>query len=140
MAIRLTAPLGLLQVNPADQVGAMNSQILDYVKLLLVLAGILILVYLSIRFWIPKLTGLGGLSSGPIRVLARFPLEPRKGLYIIKAGKQHFLIGTSENGIHCLASLDPADVEPYLTPGETGRQMPGNFAGLLKRLRTPRDS
>src|SRR5687767_737934 len=93
--------------NPADEIGLMTGQTLDYIKFLFVLGGILILTYVAVRFWMPRIIGMKNPLSGPIRIVARFPLEPKKNLYIVKTGPEFFFIGTSEDKIHYLTSLDP---------------------------------
>ena len=128
----------LLQLaSPSEQIESVTGQILDYVKLLLVLAGILILAYVTIRFWIPKMMGIKTLHSGPIEVSARFPLEPKKNLYIVKIGSEPFLIGTSEERIHFLTALEAEKLEPFLQHAELESEQGRDFGRLLRRLRRP---
>ncbi len=124
---------------PADEIGSLTQQAVDYFKLLLVLAAILILAYLTIRFWVPNLMGVKALQSGPIRVVARFPLEPRKNLYIVRVGSDFFLIGTSEGKIHYLTTLDSDKVEPFLQQ-EARTEFGGEFGRLLKSFKQRRKS
>jgi flagellar biogenesis protein FliO len=97
-----------------SDVSSVNNEIFDYLKMIVVLAGILVLAFLVLRFWLPRMTGLQGLSSGPIRIAARFPLEPRKNLYIVETASEYFLVGTSESGIHFLTALNSARLEAAL--------------------------
>ena len=78
----------LLQATPsaADQLNSINSQIVQYVEVLLALAGVLILAYLTLRVGLPRMFGMRTSGSGPIQVVARYPLEPKKVLYLVKAG------------------------------------------------------
>lgn len=77
----------------------------EYVRLMLVLCGILALAVVAIRFWLPKLRVLNRSASGPIEICARLPLEPRKTLYIVKAVNSYMLLASSEAGIQHLAAL-----------------------------------
>lgn len=127
--------LQMLQpATPADEIGSITGHIVDYVKLLLVLGAILILAYLTIRFWMPRMAGVKGLYAGPISVAARFPLESKKSLYVVKVGAEFFLIGTSEQQIQLLASLDADKVEPFLVRNPRA-ETAGEFSRLLKKLR-----
>jgi flagellar biogenesis protein FliO len=111
------------------------EQTIDYFRLLLVLGGVLILAYLTLRFWIPRTRGLRTSSGGPLQVLARFPLEPRKILYVIKAGSAVYLVGTSETAMHYLTALDPADMEAVLQQQEARPAAGNEFQRLLRSWR-----
>jgi flagellar biogenesis protein FliO len=130
-------PLALLQAvpSPMDELGSVTGQVIDYFKLLAILAGVLILAYLTIRYWLPSMTGVRQLQQGPIQVVARFPLEPRKTLYIIKTGADLFLIGTSDSDMYFLTELDPASVQPALAelPAVPARDFSSILRGLRKR-------
>src|SRR6516225_11854691 len=82
---------------------------LDYAKTLLVLGAILILAFVVVRFWIPRLAGFRTLSSEHIEVLARYSLEPRKTLYVVRAGKAMILLASSEQAVQFMTALDPGD-------------------------------
>jgi len=123
---------------PADEFTSVSSGVLDYIKLLLVLCGILVLAYLTIRHLIPRIIGMQTSGSGPIQVLARFPLEPKKTLYAVRAGSDVLLIGSSESGLQFLKELDPAEFESAVPPAETARG--GQFARVLGSLRGRRIS
>ncbi len=85
---------------------ASNSQMFQYVEVLLALAGVLVLAYVLLRIVLPRMLGLRASGRGPIQVLARYPLEPRKTLYLVKTGAQVFLIGTAENQVQYLTAID----------------------------------
>ncbi len=123
--------LALLQAAPAiDQLSSVSNQIIDYLKLLAVLAGVLILAFVVVRHWLPSLTGLKPPDGGPIEVMARFPLEPRKTLYIIRTGSDYFLIGTSETDMFYLTSVDAGSVEQQLKERAVSRP-PRDFRAIL---------
>src|SRR5262245_13666980 len=105
----------LLQaVNPAEELGSMTSQTLDIVRVLFILAAVLLLAYVAVRHWLPRLTGFKNLESSPIQVLARTPLEPKKNLYLVKVGPEVLLVGTSEDHLHFLKALDQESVGPLI--------------------------
>ncbi len=123
--------MALLQVSAADQVGALNNSILDYVKLLFILAGILVLAWIGLRYWMPRLSGMTAIASGnAIQVVARQALEPRKTLYVVKAGGEYLLLGSSEQEMQLLTRLDSAAVEAELVPAQ-----PVGFKSTLDRFR-----
>jgi flagellar biogenesis protein FliO len=89
-----------------EQFTSVQVDFLDYVKLIFILAGVLLLAYVALRFWLPKLSGLRNASAGPLHVVARLALQPGKTLFVVKAGADFFMIGTSESDIHYLTSVD----------------------------------
>lgn len=97
----------MLQAASPDSVSQIGVG--DYLRLLFVLAVILGLAWWTLRFGIPKLTGIPQQASGGISVLARYPLEPRKTLYVVKAGQEVVLVGSSEAGLQLLSALKPED-------------------------------
>jgi flagellar biogenesis protein FliO len=116
---------------PADQWTLLDPQLVDYFRLLLVLGAVLILAYVGVRYLVPRMTGMRQVPSGPMRVVARLPIEPGKNLYLVKAGTCCFLVGTSAGDIHYLASLDAEAVGPLPDPGDSRPE----FGRLLKSLR-----
>jgi flagellar biogenesis protein FliO len=71
-------------------------------------------------------------GRGPIRVLARCPLEPRRSLFLIEAAGRCFLIGSGDSAMTMLAELDPAQakaLEPSLAVASGA-----GFAQLLARV------
>lgn len=81
------------------------------VKTLLALSVILGMIVLLFRYIVPRIQGSHAPGNSRIRIIDRIGLEPRKILYMVKVGKKHMLLGTSEQGVHKLADLDPADWE-----------------------------
>jgi flagellar biosynthetic protein FliO len=74
----------------------------------LVLGAVCVLAWLVLRFGLRRLAlGPAGAPGGPLRVLVRLPLEPRRTLYVVEAAGKHLLLGTSESGpMAVLAELD----------------------------------
>ena len=89
----------------ADPLAPMNSQLVQYFEVLLGLVGVLILAYLTLRAGLPWMFGMRNQGKGPIDVVARYALEPKKVLYLVKAGSQVFLVGTAENQIEYLTTV-----------------------------------
>jgi flagellar biogenesis protein FliO len=115
-----------------------DSQLYDYLKTMLALVAILALAYLVIRYWLPRMTGIQTSASGPIQVISRFALEPKKGLYIVKAGSEYMLLGTSESGIQYLTALKAEDIEALAAKAELTPSAGVPFQKILERWRTPR--
>ena len=124
--------LALQTPNPSGEIGWVASEFAGLVQLVLVLAGILILAYFVLRFAIPKFFGLDNLRAGPMTVVARFALEPRKTLYIVQIGKQFFLIGTSEANVQFLTSLDSGNLETVLAQSSMHTPERSEFSRLLR--------
>jgi flagellar biogenesis protein FliO len=82
---------------------------LDYAKTLLVLAGICLLAIITSRVFIPKVRALGGSSARNIQVIGQCPLEPRKTLYLVKAGKTVVLLASSVDAVHFMTTVDGND-------------------------------
>jgi flagellar biogenesis protein FliO len=96
-----------------------QSFALDLLRTLLALGLVCALVFVSLRLVARR--GFGGFGlgfgapQGPVRVLQRVPLEPRRALYLIAAGKRVLLVGSGEGGApRLIAELDPAllDADP----------------------------
>lgn len=105
----------LLQAaNPAEELGSVTGQALQLVRVLFILAAVALLAYVAVRHWLPRVMGLRNLEAGPIQILARTPLEPKKNLYLLKVGSEILLVGTSEDQLHLLKALDPANARPFL--------------------------
>jgi flagellar biogenesis protein FliO len=92
---------------------ASDSYVADLLRTLLALLAVCVLGFFGLR-WLAR-RGFGG-SRGPssaVQVLARIPLDARKSLYLVRAGKRVLLIGTGDAGPPALiAELDPSSVEP----------------------------
>jgi flagellar biogenesis protein FliO len=87
---------------------------IEYLKLAGVLALVVGMAFVALRFWLPKLTGIRAAKSGPMRIAWSLVLEPRKTLYIVRAGSDYVLVAASEAGVQFLASLDAGRMEAEL--------------------------
>lgn len=99
---------------------------------LLSLAVVCLLAYVSLR-WLSR-RGVGR-ADGPVRVLARCPLEPRRVVYLLQAGERCFLVGVGDGPMAMLAEIDPAQVKietrEAVSPAAGSR-----FAEVLGRIRS----
>lgn len=79
-------------------------------QLVLILGLIAALAYGVIRL----LATHRGRPTGPLDIIARVPLEPRRTLYLLKLGKRGVLIGSSDAGLQTLADLSPEELQDVL--------------------------
>jgi flagellar biosynthetic protein FliO len=99
---------------------------------LLSLAMVCLSAYVVLR-WLSR-RGVGR-SDGPVRVLARCPLEPKRAVYLVQAGGRCFLVGVGDGPMAMLAELDPASVKSESS--ESVNPSAGSrFAEMLARIRT----
>ncbi|MCC2654593.1 MAG: Flagellar biosynthesis protein FliO [Microvirga sp.] len=135
----MTLAILLLQAaSHAEEISAVNSEPLQYVKLIAVLGLVLVLALAVVHGVIPRLSGGRTASgAGAIRVSARYPLEPKKNLYVVRVGSDYFLVGASDAGIHLLTGLDTERIEAALQ----NEAAPGpDFSALLQAFRRPKGS
>jgi flagellar protein FliO/FliZ len=121
-------------LDSADPLAPMNSQIVQYVEVLLGLIGVLILVYLTLRAGLPWMFGMRNQAKGPINVVARYTLEPKKVLYLVKAGSQVFLLGTAENQIEYLTTVAEENAAEILRSASKAEVPQTDFRRLLQRF------
>src|SRR4051812_30074013 len=85
--------------------------------------------YLGLR-WLARRTG--GQTMGPLRVVSRCPLEPRRSVYIVEAAGRFFLVGAGDGPLAMLAELDPGSLaDTTQVPGSSTRV---SFAQTLARV------
>ena len=89
-----------------------------------------LLAYVALR-WLAR-KGVGR-AEGPLKVVARCPLEPRRSVYVVQAGGRCFLVGVGDGPMSLLAELDPSAVK---TAAEAAPEaLPGAaFAAMLARV------
>jgi len=78
------------------------------VETLVVLGAVCALAWFGLRWLSRRAFALGG--KGPIKVLARAALEPRRTLYVVEVGGKTLLIGAGEGPLATLAELDGREV------------------------------
>ncbi len=92
--------------------GALPSAVLDdfpsfgwvFVKMMVVLCGIIAGLLILAKWLLPRLGARGAIAaSSVIEVVDVARIEPRRTVYLIRVGGQFRLVGSSENGLHNLA-------------------------------------
>jgi len=102
---------------------------LETVVTLLAIVGLAVgVLYLARR-------GGMGRPTGPLRLVGRLTLEPRRSVYLVRIGDLLYVIGASEAGLAKLGEL-PADSLPAAALDEE-QVAPRAFAELLRRTRSP---
>lgn len=116
------------------------------IKLVLALGLILVIIYGSV--WLMKRFSLGKMvgNSELISVVDKRFLAPKQAVYLLKVGKQHLLVGSSEAGLTKIAALASEDLEEKpLPPGSAPasskfnrvlRQARDSFMPLLRNRET----
>ncbi|MBC8131345.1 MAG: flagellar biosynthetic protein FliO [Deltaproteobacteria bacterium] len=95
---------------------------------LLSLGVVCLVAYLSLRFLSRR--GVGRVS-GPIKVLARCPLEPRRSLYLIETAGRCFLVGVGEGPMTMLAEVAAPEGEAVVVSASPPRI---RFSDVLGRV------
>ena len=88
-------------------------------RMLWVLAVVLILAYLSIRFLLPRLTAIRHMKNSRLTLIERLPIDQKKVLYLVRADNQEFLLGGSDNHLTLLQELS---TESKITTPETEKE------------------
>jgi flagellar biosynthetic protein FliO len=89
------------------------------------------LAYVCLRFLSRK--GIGR-ASGPVKIVARCPLEPRRALYLVEIAGRRFLIGVGDGPMSMLAEIDPAPAAGALAaPVSASPRAGSRFAEVLDR-------
>lgn len=94
------------------------------------LAVVCLLAYVALR-WLSR-RGVGR-STGALEVLARCALEPRRSVYLIRAGGRCFLVGVGDGPMALLAEIDAAAVGASLAAVPEPPLQDG-FAAVLARV------
>jgi len=116
-----------------------GGEILEYFKVIAILGGIVLFALFAVRSWLPKLTGASAGTGGPLSVAWRMILEPRKTLYIVRAGSAYVLLASSDSGVQFLTSLDAGSVEAGLRDASVRAPSGFGFAAFLRARRSSRD-
>lgn len=125
--------LAWLQAAPTtpDPLAGINTPMIEYVEVMLVLGGVLALAYVTLRFGLPHFFGLRASANGPIQTVARYPLEPKKTLYLVKVGSQMFLVGTSEAQVEYLTAVSPENAAEILESSQVEQSQRKDFRHVL---------
>lgn len=107
---------------------------LDYTKMLLVLIGICLLAFVGVKVLLPKLTGFVSPASQHIQVFAKCPLEPRKTLYLVRAGKTVVLLASSADAVQFMSTLNPEDFDEIPVPAQANVESGSAFRRIAQTL------
>lgn len=99
---------------------ALESYVVESVAILLVVALLAVVVSVAARR-----AGLGR-ALGPIELLARLPLEPRRSVYVVRVVDRLLIIGSSEAGLVKLGELPKGALAASSTSSDR------SFASLLE--------
>lgn len=92
--------------------------------------GVVCLLAWALLRWLAKRGGsLAAGSGGPIRVVARCALEPRRSVYLIEVAGRGFLVGVGEGG--AMATL--GEIALSSLPPPRAADAPRAFSDVLAR-------
>ncbi len=115
----------------ADPLAGINTPLIEYVQVMCVLAGVLAIAYVTLRFGLPRFFGMRKSASGPIQTVASYRLEPKKTLYLVKVGTQMFLIGTSEGQVEYLTGVAAENAAEILESSRLEQSQRKDFRQVL---------
>lgn len=106
-------------------------------RMVLMLGAVCILAWVSLK-WGLKRWVTPDAKAGPMQVLARLPLEPRRSINLIKVGQRVLVVGSSEHGMHALGdlSLDEVELEEVEAKSEDAEEAePSPFKSILDQVK-----
>jgi flagellar protein FliO/FliZ len=118
-----------------DAATSVGSQLLLYAEVLLALGGVLVLAYVVLRVGLPRMFGLQISKNGPIQIVGRYPLEPKKTLYLVKMGSQLLLIAASDSQVQFLTAVDPANAAEMLAAVQVAEPQRKVFRQFMSSFR-----
>ena len=103
------------------------------VKMLASLVVVCALAFFLLKKLLPRISGTRRGADALVHILERYPLEPRKSLYVIQIGDDYHLIGASEQNVSYLCPLSAKDVQSWRDRPmpKTGR----SFQDVLQSLK-----
>ena len=108
------------------------SMWVDYAKTLLVLIGICLLALVVVKILLPRLTGFAKSATNHIQVFARYPLEPRKTLYLVRTGKTVVLLAASAEAVHFMTTLNSEDFEDIAVQAQADEMSNSAFQRIVQ--------
>lgn len=110
------------------------------IRMVLMLGAVCILAWVSLK-WGLKRWVTPDAKAGPMQVLARLPLEPRRTINLIKVGQRVLVVGSSEHGMHALGdlSLDEVELEEVEVKSDEAEEAeeaePSPFKSILDQVK-----
>ena len=123
----MTWALPLADNRRVDGAGALPGLGGSLAVSLVSLGVVCLIAWFSLRLLSRRGVGHG---NGPIKVMARCPLEPRRSVYLIEAGGRCFLVGVGDGPMAVLAELNASEVAKAEGTAEPGLR----FAEVLARV------
>lgn len=98
-------------------------------KTVIALGFVLLVAWIVIRYGLRRFVGAGR-AEGPLRVIAREPLDSRRQVVLVEAAGRFLLLGVSEGGVSLLTELTAEEAGKV----EAGRARPParRFADVLR--------
>ena len=83
-----------------------------FLQMLLALAVVCIGAILVLRYFLPKMAWTKKWQkNGNFELIARFGLDFRRTLYLVRVGKKYLVLGGADQGIHLLTELSSGEIE-----------------------------
>ena len=80
-----------------------------------------------------------GRATGPVELIGRLPLDGRRAVYLVRAGKTVFVLGASEAGLSKLGELEDEAVTTSAEPVQSAPAFRQMLARALERQPAARE-
>jgi flagellar biogenesis protein FliO len=105
-------------------------------RVFLALALILVLIVAAVSL-LKYLGGRTGITPrGPLKVIDRCFLGPKKSLYVVRMGGRGVVVGVTDTGIHPVLELSPEEVDRLYPASPPPGAASGGFSSLLREMAT----
>lgn len=83
----------------------------QFLNMLFILLLVCVGAVVALRFVLPRMMGNKRFNkSGHFELLARYSLDFRRALYLVRVGKKYFVVGGAEQGLHLLSEISKDDL------------------------------
>lgn len=89
----------------------MTEFIIGFTVYTLGIIGLLVVGFVLAKYFMNNTGKFKGRQKNFLKIEQGMPLEPRKTVYVLKAGKQKFLIATTPENVSFLAELDKDNLQ-----------------------------
>lgn len=84
----------------------------QFLNMLLVLLVVCVGAVILLRFFLPRWMGNKRWNKdGHFELIARYALDMRRALYLVRVGKRYFVLGGAEQGMNLLSEMAPSELE-----------------------------
>ena len=124
--------------NPAEEAAPGGAAISawDIIRMILILAGVLILIYGIFRL-MKRAGGAGYQDNGLITLHAGLGLGGSKSIHLIESGREFYLIGAGDNGVNLISKIDDKEAVDDLRfkiSTASGPAENRNFSDIFSKL------